>query len=101
VKDFASFYSDLALLGEIDWRIFFEPPLLDGWSKYFFSRHQPAHHLNRQESRMAEFLVYQQVPIAAISEIGIGSAQGEQRIRRALAGTGWNVPIRVVPSWYF
>jgi len=50
---------------------------------------------------MAEFLVYQQVPIGVISEIGVGTAQGETRIRAALAGTGWNPQIRVVRNWYF
>lgn len=101
VKDFATFYDDLSKLEEIDWRVFFEPPLLDGWSKYFFSRPEPAHHMNCQELRMAEFLVHQQVSIGAISEIGVRTAQGEARIRAALAGTGWNPQINIVPKWYF
>jgi hypothetical protein len=101
VKAYATFYDNLAHLDEIDWRIFFEPPLLDGWSKYFFNRPEPAHHMNRQESRMAEFLVLQQVPVAAISEIGVRTERGEAQIRAALAGTGWNPDIRVVPNWYF
>jgi hypothetical protein len=55
----------------------------------------------RQESRMAEFLVHQQLPIAAISEIGVRTAQGEARVRDSLKGTGWNPTVRVVSGWYF
>jgi hypothetical protein len=50
--------------------------------------------MSRQESRQAEFLVRQQLPIAAISEIGIRTAQGEVRIRTALNGTGWNPTVK-------
>lgn len=101
VKDFAEFFNNLLRLDEIDWRIFFENPLLEGYCKYWFSRHTPAHYILRQETRMAEFLVHQQLPIAAISEIGVRTPQGEARIRAALAGTGWNPSVRVVPGWYF
>jgi hypothetical protein len=74
---------------------------MEGWCKYFFSRHEPAHHMLRQETRMAEFLVHQQVPIAAISEIGVRTTQGAVRIRTALNGSGWHPVVRVVPGWYF
>lgn len=101
VKDFAEFFDNLSRLGEIDWHIFFESPLLEGYCKYWFSRHTPAHHMLRQETRMAEFLVHQQLPIAAISEIGVRTSQGEARIRAVLGGTGWHPMVRVVPGWYF
>jgi hypothetical protein len=100
-KDFAEFFSDLAQLDQIDWRIFFEAPLIEGYCKYWNSRHAPPHHMYRQESRMAEFLVHQQLPIAAISEIGVRTAQGEARVRDSLKGTGWNPTVRVVPGWYY
>ena len=71
VKGFAEFFNDLSRLDEIDWSVFFEEPLVEGYCRYWHSRTSPARHALRQESRMAEFLVHQQVPIAAISEIGV------------------------------
>jgi hypothetical protein len=100
-KDFAEFFTDLAQLDEIDWSIFFEAPLIEGYCKYWNSRHIPTKYMHRQESRMAEFLVHQQLPIAAISEIGVRTAKGEGRVRDSLKETGWNPTVRVVPGWYF
>ena len=74
-KNFAEFFNDLNRLDQIDWQIFFEMPQLEGYCKFWNSRPVPAHHSLRQESRMAEFLVHQQVPIAAISEIGVRTNQ--------------------------
>ena len=99
--DYARFFDDLGKLDEIQWRIFFEPPCLEGYCKYWNNRHSSPHHVSRQESRQTEFLVHQQLPIAAISEIGVRTTEGEARIRAALAGTGWNPTVRVVRGWYF
>lgn len=100
-KTFAAFFDDLVHLDQIDWRIFFEAPLIEGYCKYWNSRNSPLHHMYRQESRMAEFLVHQQLPIAAVTQIGVRTTAGEARIREALKGTGWNPTVRVVPGWYF
>jgi len=99
--DIASFFDDLTCLGEIDWRIFFESPRLEGYCKYWHNRHETPHHMRRQETRQAEFLVHEDVPIAAISEIGVRTLQGQAQIRAALEGTGWNPTVRAVPGWYF
>lgn len=101
VKGFAEFFNDLNQLDQIDWSIFFEDPRLEGYCRYWHSRTSPARHSLRQESRMAEFLVHQQVPIAVIEEIGVRTNQGEVRVRAALEGTGWQPNIRVVSGWYF
>jgi ssDNA thymidine ADP-ribosyltransferase, DarT len=99
--DIARFFDDLAHLGEIDWGIFFEQPLLGGYCKYWNNRPDTPRHVRRQETRQAEFLVHQRVPIAAVSLIGVRTAEGEARIRAALAGTGWDPALRVVPGWYY
>ena len=97
----AQFFDDLAHLEEIDWGIFFEPPLLGGYCKYWNNRPATQRHVRRQESRQAEFLVHGCVPIAAISQIGVRTAAGDARIRAALAGTGWEPVLRAVPAWYY
>ncbi len=100
-KDFSEFFNDLKDLDKIDWSIFFENPLIEGYCKYWNSKHMPSKYMHRQESRMAEFLVHQQLPIAAISEIGVRTTEGETRVRDSLKGTGWNPSVKVVPGWYF
>jgi hypothetical protein len=99
--DIAQFFDDLGHLREIDWGIFFEPPLLGGYCKYWNNRPQSRRHVRRQESRQAEFLVHQRVPIGAISLIGVRTAEGEARIRAALAGAGWEPELRIEPAWYY
>jgi len=99
--DYARFFDDLANLTEIEWTIFFETPLREGYCLYWQNRHTPAHHMRRLEIRQAEFLVHRQLPIAAISEIGVRTAEAADRVKQALAGSGWNPTVRVVPGWYF
>ncbi|ACF00622.1 conserved hypothetical protein [Rhodopseudomonas palustris TIE-1] len=99
--DYARFFSDLGSLTEIDWRIFFEPPRLEGYCKFWQNRQIPIHHLRRLEIRQAEFLVHGELPIAAISEIGVKTAQAAAQVEQAVAGSGWTPTVRVVPGWYF
>lgn len=99
--DYARFFDDLASLNEIDWTIFFETPLREGYCLYWQNRHTPPHHMRRMEIRQAEFLVSNQLPIAAISEIGVRTARAAARVKDAFAGSGWTPEVRVVPGWYF
>jgi ssDNA thymidine ADP-ribosyltransferase, DarT len=99
--DYARFFDDLPELDQIDWRIFFEHPQLEGYCRYWQNRYSTPHHVRRLESRQAEFLVHQTAPIAVISEIGVRTEVGAKRVRATLSGTGWNPPLRVVPGWYF
>jgi hypothetical protein len=99
--DYARFFDDLGSLTEIDWTIFFEPPLREGYCLYWQNRHTPPHHIRRMEIRQAEFLVFHELPIAAISEIGVRTTAAAARVKEVLAGSGWNPSVRVVPGWYF
>ena len=99
--DYARFFSDLGQLSEIEWQIFFEDPRRDGYCIYWQNRHTPPHHVRRKETRQAEFLVHDSVPIAAIGEICVRNRESESRVRTALAGTGWTPPIRIVSGWYY
>jgi hypothetical protein len=100
-KDFAEFFGDLSRLDEIEWPLFFEAPLLAGYCKFWQNRHNIPRYVRRLEIRQAEFLIYQQLPIAAVCEVGVRTQQGETRIRAALHGTGWTPTVRVIPGWYY
>jgi len=100
VMQIASFYSDLADLSAIDWDLFFEFPRIGGYCQYWQNR-QNARHAMRLETRQAEFLVRDCVPLAAITQIGVRSVEMAGRVQAALANAGWTPNIQVVPGWYY
>jgi hypothetical protein len=64
IVDYAEFYNFLNDLNKIDWDLFFEEPLKNGYSQYWHD--QPfgtnPKWINRKEIRQAEFLVYKSLP---------------------------------------
>ena len=99
--DYARFFGNLGELNEIEWQIFFEEPRLDGYCIYWQNRHTPAHHARRLETRQAEFLVCEHVPLSVLREIGVRTKECETRVRAALAAGDWRPIIRVMPGWYY
>ncbi|WP_413990432.1 DUF4433 domain-containing protein [Labrys okinawensis] len=100
VMAIAKFYDDLAKLDVIDWELFFESPRIAGYCQFWQNR-QTVRHLMRMETRQAEFLVRDSVPLAAITQIGVRSELMANRVRAALANTAWDPEILVVPGWYY
>ena len=90
-------------LAEIDWRIFFETPLMGGYAKYWQDRQDDAHpHWHsRREVRMAEFLVYQLVDINLIQLIATQNQETGSKVEAALQESGLDITVKVKPEWYF
>jgi hypothetical protein len=101
VKAFAEFFSDPKDLDKIDWELFFEPPRLGGYCKYWNSTHSNARYALRMETRQAEFLVHDSVPLAVLGQIAVRTENMAERVRGALANTGWIPEIAVIPGWYY
>jgi hypothetical protein len=55
---------------------------------------------DRRRRRIAEFLVYEQVPIGLFTEIGVYDAPMKTALEDAIDGD-WAVPVNVRRSWYF
>lgn len=55
----------------------------------------------RKETRQAEFLVHQRIPISLIRNVAVYSGAAEARVRAALQQMQWEVPVKVVPAWYY
>jgi ssDNA thymidine ADP-ribosyltransferase DarT-like protein len=100
VLDFAEFFAELASLDRIDWPLFFESPKLGGYCQYWQSRPEPRYML-RKETRQAEFLIHQSVPISLIRGVVVYNAAAEARVRTVLQQVQWEVPVKVVPAWYY
>ena len=97
----ADFHDSLEHLDKIDWNMFFDEPLIGGYSKYFINPANRPEYATRRESRQAEFLVHDQVPIAQIFGIGVINEEKRQEVEAGLASCGWETSVRVRPNWYF
>ena len=101
VKAFAEFFSDQKDLDKIDWELFFEQPLLGGYCKYWHNPYSKPRYALRMETRSAEFLVRDSVPLAVLDQIAVRTQNMAERVRVALANTGWSPDIKIIPSWYY
>jgi len=99
--DYARFFRALEDLKELAWNLFYEQPQLDGYCKFWMSKHTPVSYAQRKEIRQAEFLVHERLPLAAITQIGVRNENMEARVRAALAGTNWQPDIVRHPGWYY
>lgn len=89
--EFARFSADPADLDElVDW------PLMA--ARYWANTEEDP---DRRERRMAECLVHQRVPWQAFSRVVCRNQACAGRARQALASLGQQVPVIVIPSWYF
>lgn len=94
-------FDNLKHLSEIDWPLFFEPPLLDGYCKFWSSVHTKPRYVKRMETRQAEFLTHHSFPLDMVEEVVVRTDQIAVGVRHMLQGLGWNVNVRAQPLWYF
>lgn len=103
VVRYAQVYNDLNSLNQIDWRIFFEPPLVGGYAKYWMDRvdDDRPHWMNRKEVRQAEFLVHQRVTLSCIQEIGTYNSSTKARVKEILKLHDFTCKVSIQPDWYY
>lgn len=97
----AECFNELAHLDKIDWPIFFESPRIGGYCKYWNSRMDNPKYALRMETRQAELLVYETVPLALVGGIGTVNDAKAEEVRAILAGAGVEVSVKAKPAWYF
>jgi hypothetical protein len=98
---YATAYAALADLDKVAWQIFFELPLIGGFSQYFHDRPSPAHHADRREKRMAEFLVRTRVELRRCVRIGVIDAVAQSRVHQLIQRAGLQLRVDVQRDWYF
>jgi hypothetical protein len=72
--NFATCYNDVKDLDKIEWNLFFELPHLDGYCKWWKNDPNNPKYVKRMETRQAEFLVYESVPLKIMSTVGVYNA---------------------------
>jgi hypothetical protein len=99
---FSIAYTDLTQLDTaIAWDLFTEAPCLDGFCKYWQNRPSDVRYVDRMERRQAEFLIYKSVALSQMTRIGVFDAGRQQQAQLILTQCGINLPVDVMPSWYF
>jgi hypothetical protein len=99
--DFATCYSDVRDLDKIDWPLFYEPPRLDGYCKYWFSDMTKPRYVLRQETRQAEFLVHRKFPLELVTTVGVHDKEKQIEVRELFERLSVKLPVEVKPEWYF
>jgi hypothetical protein len=98
---FSRAYSDLGMLDTaVAWDLLTEPPCLDGYCKYWQNRPEDRY-ADRMERRQAEFLVKDFVPLNSVSRLGVFSEKQQGTVEQMLTSQGLDLPVQVVPDWYF
>lgn len=98
---YAESFTDLGELEHIAWDLILEAPQLDGFCKYFHDKSDPLRYVGRRESRMAEFLVREHVPLERITRIGVIDEQRAEEVTAILQRCGVDLPVVVMRDWYF
>lgn len=100
-KPYSTAYVSLSDLDKVAWDLITETPTLDGYCKYFFDRPTVERYVDRMEKRMAEFLVRSNVPLAAMTRIGVFNQQKQQQVQQILQTYQLPIPVVMMPDWYF
>lgn len=86
----ARFFNDLASLDQVDW------PLLQ--SRNFKRNPDDPEQIERYQ---AEALVYQQLPVTALTAIVCYTQQVKRELEELAAARNLNVTVQALPNWYF
>lgn len=103
VTSVAQPFSDLSSLSEIDWELFFEAPLMGGYSKYWhnvYNDNRPKW-LTRKEVRQSEFLVHNTFPWQCVDFVGTMNEERTNQVRQILSDCGSTTRVETVRDWYF
>lgn len=100
VTALADFYDTLDEIGKIDWDMFFDEPLIGGFAKFFHNPLDKPQYATRKETRQAEFLVHNQLPIHYLRGIGVFSDGKKAEVETLLGKIGLNAQIKVKREWY-
>ncbi len=101
VCSYASFYNELKDLDKIDWPLFFEEPKMGGYCKFFYNKTIEDRYCKRRESREAEFLIKEFMPLALIRGIAVRTKEAQNKVETLFKNSHINLNVSVCPAWYF
>jgi hypothetical protein len=97
----ANCYGSLKDLDKIDWNLFYEPPRMDGYCKYWHSVLDNPRYIRRQETRQAEFLIHKSVPLKHMSMVGTYNEEKAAEVKQIFDDARVKLHVEAKPEWYF
>jgi hypothetical protein len=96
-------YHRLTDLTAIEWDLFFEPPIIGEYAKYWQNKDDPRNPKwnYREEVRQAEFLVYRELPWQEILKIGVLNSEVARKTVAILEKHNQGTLVETKPEWYF
>ena len=98
---YANVFTNLKDLDKVAWDLITEPPQLDGFCKYWFSKSGDVRYGDRMERRQAEFLVKQYVPLHCCSRVGVLNQAMKTAVETVFRGASLHLPVDIMPAWYY
>ncbi|HKV28848.1 MAG TPA: DUF4433 domain-containing protein [Candidatus Acidoferrales bacterium] len=99
--DIATCYNDVKDMDKIDWDLFLENPQMDGYCKYWHNVVNKPRYVRRQETRQAEFLVHQSVPLKLMTMVGAYNKAKADEVSQIFDEAGIRLQVEAKPEWYF
>lgn len=99
--NYANCYSHVKDLDKIDWDLFHERPRLDGYCKIWFSDLNNPRYIHRMETRQAEFLIHNSVPLTIMSIVGVYNEAKAAEVREIFEEADIDLQVEAKPDWYF
>ena len=88
--DYTQFFNNVRYLNQVDWKVV----NLVQWDN---TPNDP----DRKRRKQAECLVYRELPFESITEIGVYNKETHDYISVVLNKNKINLPIKIVPDWYY
>lgn len=101
ILEYAGYYSRPQDFDKIQWQLFFEPPLLGGYCKYFQSNMKKTEYAKRKEAREAEFLIKNKINLEKILYIAVFNEETQRLVEQKLRFLGLNISVQIKRDWYF
>ena len=99
--DIATCFSNVKDLDKINWPLFFESPRMDGYCQFWNSRMDVAKYVLRQETRQAEFLIHDNVPLKLLTMVGAYDQAKAGEVREIFEDANIDLSVEAKPNWYF
>lgn len=88
-------------LGSVHWDVICEPPLMDGFCRYWNDKPDNPRYVNRKALRQAEFLIHDYMPMNVVRRVGVFGPAQMTAVQRMLTGTGVTCAVEICRDWYY
>lgn len=101
IVGYARYYTHPQDFDKIQWPLFFEEPLLDGYCKYFYNIVESTKYAKRREARQAEFLIKNNINLDKILYLAVINEKTKECVEQKLRSFGLKISVQIKKGWFF